>query len=200
MRRQRRTGEETREAILATSECLFRERGFAAVSIADIAAELGMSPANVFKHFKSKLTLGRTIAYRHARRMAERCGIEDSSAPADQKLTVFLARLAQEHVRDKLENQYLFDMIPLVLEDPAKGGRIYRRLVEDKLTALIAEGMAAGIYRPGTPERDAVTVVDMLACVLNPKMMKCTDPAILAEKSAHIIALIDAGLKYHVAK
>ncbi|WP_180899585.1 TetR/AcrR family transcriptional regulator [Martelella soudanensis] len=200
MRRPRRTGEETREAILATAERLFRERGFAAVSIADIAAELDMSPANVFKHFKSKLTLGRAIAYRHGRRLAGRCGIEDSSAPPDQKLTLFLSRLAREHVYDKLENQYLFEMIPLVLEDPAKGGRIYRRLVEDKLSALIGEAMESGIYRPGDPERDAGVVVDMLASVLHPKMMHCADPATLSAKTALIIELIDGGLKYRVAK
>ena len=200
MRRPRRTGEETREAILATAERLFRERGFAAVSIADIAGELDMSPANVFKHFKSKLTLGRAIAYRHGRRLAERCGIEDSSAPPDQKLMLFLSRLSREHVCDKLENQYLFEMIPLVLEDPAKGGRIYRRLVEDKLSALIAEAMEAGIYRPGDPELDAAVVVDMLASVFHPKMMDCTDLATLSDKTALIIDLIDSGLKYRVAK
>ena len=102
MRRPRRTGAETREAILATAERLFRARGFAAVSIADIAAELNMSPANVFKHFKSKLTLGRAIAYRHGRRLAERCSIEDASGAPDEKLRLFLSRLAREHVSDKL--------------------------------------------------------------------------------------------------
>lgn len=200
MRRPRRTGAQTREAILATAEHLFRERGFAAVSIADIAAELDMSPANVFKHFKSKLTLGRAIAYRHGRRLAERCGIEDSSGTPDQKLKLFLSRLAREHVCDKLENQYLFEMIPLVLEDPAKGGRIYRRLVEDKLCALIAEAMEDGIYRPGDPARDAGVIVDMLASVLHPKMLHCVDPEALSDKTALIIDLIDSGLKYRVAK
>nr|WP_272214005.1 TetR/AcrR family transcriptional regulator [Marinicella sp. W31]MDC2879942.1 TetR/AcrR family transcriptional regulator [Marinicella sp. W31] len=121
MRRPRRSAEETREAILETSERLFRARGFGAVSIADIAGELGMSPANVFKHFRSKLTLGRTIAYRHARRLAERCSIEGLTDPPDKRLMIFLSRLAREHLHDKQENQYLFEMIPLVLEDPSKG-------------------------------------------------------------------------------
>ena len=151
MRRTRRSGEETREAILATSERLFRERGFAAVSISDIAAELNMSPANVFKHFRSKIMLGRTIAYRHGRRIAERCSIEQQDDSPDRRLTVFLTRMAHAHLQDKIENEYLFEMIPLVFEDPSKGGRMYRRLVEDKLAALIAEAMEMGIYRTGKP-------------------------------------------------
>lgn len=200
MRRQRRSAEETREAILETAERLFRARGYSAVSIADIAAELDMSPANVFKHFKSKLTLGRATAYRHGRRLAERCSIDDSSAPPDEKLILFLSRLAREHMRDKAENQYLFEMIPLVLEDPAKGGRIYRRLVEETLTGLIAEGMEMGIYRAGDAALDAALIVDMMASVLHPKMMGCADPATLSDKTQLILELIDGGLKYRVAK
>ncbi|TNB46005.1 TetR/AcrR family transcriptional regulator [Martelella lutilitoris] len=200
MRRPRRSAEETREAILETAERLFRARGYAAVSIADIAGELGMSPANVFKHFRSKLTLGRAIAYRHARHLAERCSIEDLSDPPDRRLTTFLSRLSREHVRDKRENQYLFEMIPLVLEDPAKGGRIYRRLVEEKLCSLIAEGMEEGIYGPGDPARDAAAIVDMLSCVLNPRMIACADPATLADKTQLIVALVDGGLKNRVVK
>ena len=56
-RRPRRSAEETRRDILAKAEELFRERGFNAVAIADIAAALGMSPANVFKNFSSKNAL-----------------------------------------------------------------------------------------------------------------------------------------------
>ena len=61
-RRPRRKAEETREDILSMAELLFRQRGFVAVSIADIAAALGMSPANVFKHFRSKAALVDAIA------------------------------------------------------------------------------------------------------------------------------------------
>ncbi|PRX03681.1 TetR family transcriptional regulator [Martelella mediterranea] len=200
MRKPRRSAEETREAILETSERLFRASGYSAVSIADIAGELGMSPANVFKHFRSKLTLGRAIAYRHARRIAERCSVEDPSDPPDTRLVVFLSRLAREHLHDKRENQYLFEMIPLVLEDPSKGGRIYRRLVEDKLSSLIAEGMEAGIYGAGDPALDASAIVDMLGCVLNPRMIACAVPATLVDKTQLIVGLIDGGLKNRVVK
>ena len=199
MRRQRRSGEETREAILATSERLFRERGFSAVSIADIAAALEMSPANVFKHFKSKVVLGRAIAYRLGRRIAERSSIENPDDPPDKRLTIFLARMARAHLHEKTENQYLFEMIPLVFEQPEKGGRMYRRLLEEKLAALIAEAMEAGIYRSGSPESDAGVIVDMLVSVLHPKMMECCDPATLAQKADLIIDIVDCGLKYRVA-
>ena len=61
-RRPRRKAEETRADILSMAEMLFRQRGYVAVSIADIATALGMSPANIFKHFHSKTALVDAIA------------------------------------------------------------------------------------------------------------------------------------------
>ena len=40
------TPEDTRARIAETAEALFRRLGFAKTTVADIAAELGMSPAN----------------------------------------------------------------------------------------------------------------------------------------------------------
>ncbi|MCB1486390.1 MAG: TetR family transcriptional regulator, partial [Bauldia sp.] len=44
----RTTAEETRARIVETAEALFRRLGFAKTAVADIAGELGMSPANVY--------------------------------------------------------------------------------------------------------------------------------------------------------
>ncbi|HET7714600.1 MAG TPA: TetR family transcriptional regulator, partial [Bauldia sp.] len=45
----RASPEETRARIVETAEGLFRRLGFAKTTVADIAAELGMSPANVYR-------------------------------------------------------------------------------------------------------------------------------------------------------
>ena len=46
--------DDTRARIIETAEALFRRLGFAKTTVADIAAELGMSPANVYRFFPSK--------------------------------------------------------------------------------------------------------------------------------------------------
>ena len=46
--------DDTRARIMETAEALFRRLGFAKTAVADIAAELGMSPANVYRFFPSK--------------------------------------------------------------------------------------------------------------------------------------------------
>ena len=71
-RRPRRSAEETREEILNTAESLFRTHGYASVAIADIAAALSMSPANVFKHFRTKTSLVDAIATRAIEKFEKR--------------------------------------------------------------------------------------------------------------------------------
>src|ERR1700730_7166329 len=46
--------DDTRARIVEAAEALFRRLGYAKTAVADIAAELGMSPANVYRFFPSK--------------------------------------------------------------------------------------------------------------------------------------------------
>jgi len=45
--RKRLTRDETRERIMIKADELFRQFGFVKTTVADMAAELGMSPANI---------------------------------------------------------------------------------------------------------------------------------------------------------
>jgi AcrR family transcriptional regulator len=50
-------GSETRERILMSSTVLFAKRGYAAVSVRDIAQANGIKPSSIYNHFKSKEAL-----------------------------------------------------------------------------------------------------------------------------------------------
>src|ERR1700755_1167522 len=56
--------DDTRAPIVETAEALFRRLGFAKTAVADIAAELGMSPANVYRFFPSKNAIVEAICTR----------------------------------------------------------------------------------------------------------------------------------------
>src|ERR1043166_6722539 len=53
-----------RERILTTAERLFREIGYQKTTVADIACELRMSPANVYRFFDSKKAITAGVARR----------------------------------------------------------------------------------------------------------------------------------------
>src|SRR6476661_9267452 len=56
--------DDTRGRIIETAEALFRRLGFAKTTVADIAAELKMSPANVYRFFSSKNAIVEAICQR----------------------------------------------------------------------------------------------------------------------------------------
>src|SRR5260370_39077908 len=63
--RKRLTRDETRERIMIKADELFRQYGFVKTTVADIAAELSMSPANIYKFFSSKEAIIQVSAYRN---------------------------------------------------------------------------------------------------------------------------------------
>ena len=59
---KRQTREQTRQRILAKADELFRHFGIAKTTVADIAAGLSMSPANIYKSFPSKDAIIQAVA------------------------------------------------------------------------------------------------------------------------------------------
>ena len=53
---------DTRERILVVAERLFHEIGYQKTTVADIAKELRMSPANVYRFFDSKKAINEGVA------------------------------------------------------------------------------------------------------------------------------------------
>ena len=79
--------DDTRARILETAEALFRRLGFAKTAVADIAAELGMSPANVYRFFPSKTAIVQAICHRCLSEVEEAAwAIARSKAPAAQRI------------------------------------------------------------------------------------------------------------------
>src|SRR6476659_80626 len=71
--------DDTRARIIEAAEALFRRLGYAKTAVADIAAELGMSPANVYRFFESKDAIRDAICHRLLEQ--EHAMVEAISAP-----------------------------------------------------------------------------------------------------------------------
>lgn len=152
---------DTRQQILDKAEVLVRTRGYTAFSYADLAADLGVTKASVHYHFATKEDLVLAIF--------QRC----SSRGRD-----FLAQLTQDHadVRDRMRayaESFVFSvesgMMPvcgtlaaerMVLPDSTYPLiRDFFQMQIDWLTAVIAEGVAAGVIAPPMPPQQAAMVV-----------------------------------------
>lgn len=200
MRRPRRKAEETREDILGTAEHLFRQRGIAGCSIADIAQALGMSPANVFKHFHSKPALVDAICERHMGRLIARLATLDEEAPAPIRMARVVLNVMEAHLQDLRENPHLFEMILKVSKDRLPSALIYRQKIEDLFTDLINQGMKASIYHCSDAFEASRLASAAFASVLHPVMLANADPEELQERCAGLAALVNAALQNPFAK
>ncbi len=88
--------DDTRARIMETADALFRRMGFAKTAVADIAAELGMSPANVYRFFPSKNAIVEAICQRCLSELEEKAwAVARSKAPAAARVErLFLEILA----------------------------------------------------------------------------------------------------------
>lgn len=85
---------EARERVLRAAERLFSERGYKAVTMRDIANELGMKPASLYNHApRGKEDLFIAITERNLSR--HRAGIEQAIAEAQPELRAQLQAIAK---------------------------------------------------------------------------------------------------------
>lgn len=199
-RRPRQKAEETREEILTTAERLFRQIGIAKTSIADIAETLGMSPANVFKHFHSKTALADAICDRHIRKIISRFRTLDQSAPPPEKLGLMARRIMEAHLADLEENPFLFEMVILMSETDLPSGRHYKELIDSLFADLIREGIASGDYACTDPQRIGQHVAAAFAGVLHPVFLVRENKTDLVERCDGIAKLVIAALQNPLAK
>jgi len=200
VRKPRRKAEETREDILRTADALFRERGIAKSSIADIAHALGMSPANVFKHFHSKTALVDAICDRHITHMIGRFDTVDTPAAPPEKLGLVVRRLMQAHLEDIRDNPFFLEMVFLVAKTEIESGLHYRQLIEELFFNLISDGVEAGVYHCIDCRAVSRHVAASFASVLHPVFLVHETQAELDQRLNGIVALINAALQSPLAK
>jgi len=87
--------ESTREAVLERSVSLFAAAGFHGVSMRDIAADVGVTPAALYHHFpdKEQLYLG-VVAYAFEEKMGPLKAHLDGEGNAWEQLEAFITQLA----------------------------------------------------------------------------------------------------------
>lgn len=111
------TADETRSRILEKSEELFRRLGFAKTAVADIAGELGMSPANVYRFFASKNALVEAICQQHLARIhADLSQIARAPAPVADRLERFVIGILRYHKANFLHERRLHDIVLVAME------------------------------------------------------------------------------------
>ncbi len=148
--------EATRARIEETAERLFRSMGYQKTAVADIARELGMSPANVYRFFPSKSAINEAIAERIlGALLAEVQQIAAGPGTATARLRRLFSRMFEAKIEVFFQERRLHDMVTAAMDE--HWGVIERHIhgVHVAVAGILAAGMAAGEFGQRDPAQEA---------------------------------------------
>jgi AcrR family transcriptional regulator len=186
----------SRQTLLTTAAELFARKGYRATTLDDIASELGLKKASLYHYIGSKDELLADIyAEIFDRIEAAVAPLASLPLPVDERLR----RMIHAHLAVVCsELPSLSVVFSEESELPAESQRRIRRrkrahdaLFED----VIAQGQAAGVFRPGSPKLKVVALLGMCNWVYKWLRPQAADPAIVEEIAAEFALIFETGIK-----
>jgi AcrR family transcriptional regulator len=155
---------DTRKRIVKVAERLFREIGFQKTTVADIARELHMSPANVYRFFTAKSDINEAVCidlFSMLEAEAEKIAV--SRGTAAQKIRNLFGSV--EKTRHKL---FMFDrkLHDLIEAAATENWAIVRQHTE-RMAAILEQIIASGMASDEFPAGDAALASRLVntACI-----------------------------------
>jgi AcrR family transcriptional regulator len=141
--------DDTRARIMETAEALFRRLGYAKTAVADIAAELGMSPANVYRFFSSKTAIVEAICERCLSDLDERAwAVARSRAPAAARMERLVIEILTYHKENLLTEQRVNDIVLVAIEQNWKAIQAHKDVMRTVVELILRDGIAAAEFAP----------------------------------------------------
>jgi len=166
---------DTRERILVAAERLFRQIGYQKTTVADIAKELRMSPANVYRFFDSKKAIHEGVA---RILMGE---VEDVTAviasrpgPAAARLRELMTTINRMNSERYVGDSKLHEMVEVVMEESWEVCVAHMQTITETIAAVIAQGAASGEFEAPDVPLAAMCVCTGMIRFFHPQMIAQT--------------------------
>ena len=157
--RRRTDPNEVRARILEAAEELFRRVGYHKTSVADIAAELGMSPANVYRFFPSRDAINKSICRQMMNEAADVAfAIAHTDAPALEKLDRLLTAVHHHNKAKLIKERCMHDLIVTAVQENWEITKTHMARMVAIFEAIIREGVEAGELEVEDPREAARAV------------------------------------------
>src|SRR6476646_4794839 len=138
---------DTRERILVVAERLFREIGYQKTTVADIAKELRMSPANVYRFFDSKKAIHEGVCRALMGEVeAEAQRIAAIPGPASVRLRELMKTIHRMNSERYVGDSKLHEMVEIAMEESWDVCLAPMELITQNIGSVIAQGVATGEF------------------------------------------------------
>jgi AcrR family transcriptional regulator len=166
---RRQTREQTRQRILAKADELFRHFGIAKTTVADIAAGLAMSPANIYKSFPSKDAIIQAVAEQELAEVKKSIeAVISSSSGALARIEGLALAIFHWHRELLRHESQLFQLVLFVNAQHWDCTHDFKAFLLRAMTKLIEAGVQSGELHLSDSSATARVLIDCLAIVIEP--------------------------------
>jgi AcrR family transcriptional regulator len=183
---------DTRERILVAAERLFRQIGYQKTTVADIAKELRMSPANVYRFFDSKKAIHEGVARVlmgeveiEARRIAQ------ASGPAPERLRELMKTIHHMNSERYVGDSKLHEMVEVAMQEDWDVCVAHMECIASVIGEVIVQGAASGDF-----EAPDLQLASLCACTA---MMRFFHPQMIAQCATKPGPTIDQQIDFVLA-
>jgi AcrR family transcriptional regulator len=164
--------DETRARIMQTAEALFRRLGFAKTTVADIAAELDMSPANVYRFFASKNAIVEAICKKCLSEVEEKAWtVARSKAPAASRLERLILEILAYHKENFVTEQRVNELVVAAIEQSWETIRAHKDVMRNVMELILRDGIAAGEFEPVEARETAEQIMRAVLAFTHPLLV-----------------------------
>ena len=186
--------EETKVRIMDAADGLFRQLGFAKTTVADIAAQLKMSPANVYRFFPSKDAIVEAICRRCLGEVDEKAwAIGRSRGPAAERLERLVLEVVRYHKENLMVEKRVHDIVLVAIESNWQAVEAHKEVIRNVCELIVRDGIASGEFEAVDPVETSRLLMRSLAAFMHPLLLaECvqrefdTDAEVEAEARATV--------------
>jgi AcrR family transcriptional regulator len=161
--------DDTRARIMATAEALFRRLGFAKTAVADIAGELRMSPANIYRFFDSKNAIVEAICRRCLSEVEEKAwAVARSKAPAAHRMERLILEILAYHKENLVTEHRVNELVVAAIEHSWDTIRAHKDVMRNVVEVVLRDGIDAGEFEPVDPRETAELIMRSVVVFTNP--------------------------------
>ena len=185
------------ESILEAAEELLRRHGPQKTNVVDVARHLGMSHANVYRHFVNKAAIQDAVAARWLHRIAAPLdAIVTEDSPAETRLRRWVRRLVEIKRQSIKDDPELFATYNALAEASRKVIDDHVTHLREQLACIVAEGVENGEFKVKNVAVAAQAIHESVTRFQHPFFV--TRPEKHSDGADAVMDLMIAGLKADV--
>lgn len=163
---------DTRDRILEVAERLFRQIGYQKTTVGDIAKELRMSPANVYRFFESKKAIHQAVARSlmgevelEAQRIVAKPG------PVKERFRELLTTIHRMNTERYVGDNKLHEMVEIAMQEDWQVCVNHMECIAGVVGQMIAQGVASGEFEAPDLQLAALCSCTAMMRFFHPQMI-----------------------------